>query len=85
MGPKRGGRRWADRDGPRRGREGGKGGGWAKMGKAGEREKEKVFPFLYLFFYINAFTLSNNQKNVWFGMMQQIKEINSRVYYYQIT
>jgi hypothetical protein len=55
------------------------------MGKAGEREKEKVFPFLYLFFYINAFTLSNNQKNVWFGMMQQIKEINSRVYYYHIT
>jgi hypothetical protein len=36
-------------------------------------------------FYINAFTLSNNQKSAWFSMMQQIKEINSRVYYYHIT
>jgi hypothetical protein len=29
--------------------------------KGGER-KRKGFPFLYLFFYMNAFTLSNNQK-----------------------
>ena len=53
--------------------------------KGGEREKEKVFLFLYLFFYMNAFTLSNNQKNAWFGMVQQIKEINSRVYHYHMT
>jgi hypothetical protein len=25
------------------------------------------------------------KKSAWFGMMQQIKEINSRVYYYHIT
>jgi hypothetical protein len=62
-----------------------KGGGWAKRGRRGRREKRKDFPFLISIFYMNAFTLSNNQKNAWFGMMQQIKEINSRVYYYYIT
>jgi hypothetical protein len=78
LGPKGGGggRGWAGRDGPWRGREGGKGGAagppsWAdakgdgaagpKGEKGGER-KRKGFPFLYLFFYMNAFTLSNNQK-----------------------
>jgi hypothetical protein len=34
---------------------------------------------------MNAFTLSINQKNAWFDMVQQIKENNSRVYYYHMT
>jgi hypothetical protein len=33
---------------------------------------------------MNAFTLSNNQKNAWFGMVQQTKENNPRVYYYNM-
>jgi hypothetical protein len=62
-----------------------KGGGWAKGGGEGGERKERFSFFLISIFYINVFTLSNNQKNAWFGMMQQIKEINSRVYYYHIT
>jgi hypothetical protein len=33
---------------------------------------------------MNAFTFSTI-KNAWFSMVQQIKEINSRVYHYHMT
>jgi hypothetical protein len=56
-----------------------------KKGKEGEEREEKIFLFLISIFYMNAFTCSNNQRNAWFGMVQQIKEINSRVYHYHIT
>jgi hypothetical protein len=29
--------------------------------------------------------LQTTQKNAWFDMMQQIKEINPKVYYYHVT
>jgi hypothetical protein len=34
---------------------------------------------------MNAFTLSNNQRNARFGMVQQSKENNSRIYYCHMT
>jgi hypothetical protein len=43
--------------------------GWAKKGRRGRREKREDFPFFISIFYMNAFTLSNNQKNAWFDMM----------------
>jgi hypothetical protein len=71
---------WAGRPaGPRA-----QGGGWGKKGRRGMGEKRKDFPFLISIFYMNAFTFSTI-KNAWFGMVQQIKEINSRVYHYHMT
>jgi hypothetical protein len=55
-----------------------------KRGGEGGERKEKIFPFLISIFYMNAFTFSTI-KNAWFDMVQQIKEINSRVYHYHMT
>jgi hypothetical protein len=61
------------------------GGGWAKKGRKGRGEKRKDFPFFDIYFLYECFHIFNNQKNAWFGMVQQIKEINSRVYHYRMT
>jgi hypothetical protein len=59
-----------------------------QLGQKGEeregREKKRFSLFLISIFYMNAFTFSTI-KNAWFGMVQQIKEINSRVYHYHMT
>jgi hypothetical protein len=66
------------------GREGG-GGRLGRNGRRGGKERRKDFPFFISIFYMNAFTRSNNQRNAWFGMVQQTKENNPSVYYYHIT
>jgi hypothetical protein len=91
------GRSWAQSGGAR-GKGGGGKVGWAgrlagprargRLGQKGEGEggeRRKDFPFLISIFYMNAFTLSNNQRNAWFGMVQQSKENNSRIYYCHMT
>jgi hypothetical protein len=62
----------------------GEGAAGPKGEKGGER-KRKGFPFFISIFLYECFHTFKQPKNAWFGMMQQIKEINSRVYYYHIT
>jgi hypothetical protein len=67
------------------GGKGGRGAAGPKWGKRERERKRKGFPFFISIFLYKCFHTFKQPKNVWFGMMQQIKEINSRVYYYHIT
>jgi hypothetical protein len=61
---------WASR--PARPRAKGGGAAGPKKGRRGRGEKRKDFLFLISIFYMNAFTLSNNQKNAWCSKPKKI-------------
>jgi hypothetical protein len=85
LGPKAGGARGGEAGrghaGPRRERGGATG---PKEGKEGGERKEKIFLFDIYFLY-ECFHTFKQSKNAWFGMVQQTKENNPRVYYYHMT
>jgi hypothetical protein len=61
------------------------GGGLGQNGEEREGREKKRFSFSNIYFLYECFHTFKQSKNAWFGMVQQTKENNPRVYYCHMT